>query len=290
MAYQIDFLSRHSLSDIYPIFMAAFADYIQSASHITEYNFVNRAIKNGVDLGFSVGAFVNGEMVGFTLVGLDRFDGKKAAYDAGTGIIKAHRGQGIAKDMFDFVTPELRKVGTESFILEVLKDNTPAIKAYKKAGFTITRELDSYALNLEKITGNKQGEKYVEIQEITKDDLPLYEECLDWQPSWENSFSSIARIQNEVYLFGASCDGERAGILVYYPMQNWILCLAVRREFRRQYVASQLLSHLKSVFDDKSKMVRLINVLHTDEGMKQFLEKVGFEYTFGQYEMGIELN
>jgi len=289
MTHQIDFLSRYSLSDIYPVFMAAFADYVQDASHVTEYNFVNRAIKNGVDLDFSIGAFVNGEMVGFTLVGLDHFDGKKAAFDAGTGIIKTYRGRGIAREMFDYAIPEMRKVGVERFILEVLKDNTPAIKAYRKAGFTVTRELDSYALSLEKITGQKQRKECIEIHEINKEDLHLYEGCLDWQPSWENSISSIERIPNEVLLFGASCDGKRVGVLVYYPMLNWILCLAVRQEFRRQYVASQMLNYLKSALHGQVKTSRLINVLHTDEGMKQFLEKVGFEYAFGQYEMGIKL-
>ena len=80
---------------------------------------------------------MNGEMVGFTLVGLGNFDDKKTAFDAGTGIVKTHRGQGIVREMFDFAVPPLRKEGVESFILEVLKDNPPAIKAYQQAGFTV---------------------------------------------------------------------------------------------------------------------------------------------------------
>ena len=137
MAYAIDTLTGYSFTDVYHVFMEAFSDYIQDASHVTEYSFRNRAIKNGVDLDQSVGAFSNGELVGFTLVGLDQFEGSQCAFDAGTGIIKAQRGKGIAKEMFDFLAPKLARMGVERFILEVLKENAPAIRAYQKADFQI---------------------------------------------------------------------------------------------------------------------------------------------------------
>ena len=97
MTYTIDTLSGQSFSDLYHAFMEAFADYLQDASHVTEYSFTNRAIKNGVDLALSAGAFAGGRLVGFTMVAVDQFYSTRCAFDAGTGIIKPYRGRGIAK-------------------------------------------------------------------------------------------------------------------------------------------------------------------------------------------------
>ena len=71
MKTQIQFLSKNHLPVVYRAFMAAFSDYVQDASQVTEASFTNRAIKNGVELESSVGVFDQGELVGFTLVGLD---------------------------------------------------------------------------------------------------------------------------------------------------------------------------------------------------------------------------
>lgn len=290
MTYIIDTLSGLSMRDVYPVFMDAFSDYIQDASHVTEYSFTNRAIKNGVDLDLSVGAFSDGELVGFTLVGIDHFDGRLCAFDAGTGIIKAYRGKGIAKEIFVFLAPKLQCMGVERFILEVLKENTPAVRAYQKSGFKVTRELDSFELVFDNSRLEEGSSERIMTHKITKNELLSYQEYLDWQPSWENSLSSVARIPNEVILIGARYKGVNAGILIYYPMLNWILCLAVKKAFRRRKIACHLLRSLKGKIGEGVQKVRLINVQHTDHDMIQFLEKVGFEYTFSQYEMGMELN
>ncbi len=287
--YDVRFLSGYALSDIYPVFMKAFGDYVRDVSHITEYSFINRAIKNGVDFDLSVGAFDGDEMVGFTLVGTDDHEMNNVAFDAATGIITEHRGKGLAKRMFDFAEPRLRKEGLERFILEVMQENIPAIKAYQKVGFAVERELISYELSFERARLDQKPGETIEIHGLPKKELSLYAEFFDWQPSWENSLSSIARIENEVLLLGARYQGMRAGILVYYPMLNWILCLAVHKDFRRQYVASSLLAYLVNQIEDKVNSVKLINVQGSDEGMRGFIEKVGFKHYFSQYEMYKEM-
>ena len=290
MTLRIESLIGCTLADVYQVFMQAFSDYLLDISHVTEYSFRNRAIKNGVDLNQSVGAFSDGALVGFTLVGLDHIDESLCAYDAVTGIIKEYRGKGIASAMFDFLAPRLLRSGVERFTLEVLKENTPAVRAYQKAGFQVTRELDSYELLLENASLDLTTDDLVEFFTVSKNDLSAYQAFLDWQPSWENSLSSIQRIPNEVTLVGARYQGSNAGILVYYPMLNWILCLAVKQAFRRKKIASHMLAYLIDSMGDDLQKVRLINVQHSDQGMIQFLSNVGFQYTVGQYEMGLALN
>jgi ribosomal protein S18 acetylase RimI-like enzyme len=176
-------------------------------------------------------------------------------------------------------------MGVTRFVLEVLQDNLPAIKAYQKTGFTVTRELDSFELIFDNARLNLSPNPALEIHEMTRGELHRYEACLDWQPSWENTLASIARIQNEVLLLGAMWEGKPAGILVYYPMLNWILCLAVHKAYRGRYIASKLLEHLVKAIRDEVKNVKIVNVQHSDQGMVQFLAKVGFEFRFSQYEM-----
>ena len=142
MSYQLRFLSKNDLPDVYATFVEAFADYAVDMRYNAEIGFSHRAVKNGVEFGSSVGVYDDGAMVGFTLVGLDDWNGARCAFDAMTGIVKSHRGRGIAGKMFDYTLPKLKGAGVKEFWLEVLQGNTAAIKAYQKTGFSVVREFD----------------------------------------------------------------------------------------------------------------------------------------------------
>ena len=91
MPCQFKFLSKSDLPDVYTAFVEAFSDYAVDMRYNTEIGFANRAIKNNVEFGASVGAYDDGQMVGFTLVGLDDWNGARCAFDAMTGIVNSHR-------------------------------------------------------------------------------------------------------------------------------------------------------------------------------------------------------
>ncbi len=289
MSCELRFLSKDDLPDVYATFVEAFSDYAVDMRYNTEPGFTHRAVKNSVEFGSSVGAYDGGRMVGFTLVGVDDWRGTRCAFDAMTGIVKSHRGQGIAGKMFDTTLPRLRAAGVKEFWLEVLQSNAPAIKAYQRTGFKTVREFDCFQLKLEALSANGQAAGAIDVQAIERADLPLYADCLDWQPSWENSFAAIRRIPNEVLLLGAHYAGERAGVLVYYPTLNWIMCLAVDRPYRRKGIASALLHALKKRLGGGVSLVKMIAVEHADSGMLRFLKQAGFERYTALYEMRMEL-
>jgi ribosomal protein S18 acetylase RimI-like enzyme len=288
MTYDFTFLTQNDTGILYQTFMTAFADYYQDISHITETYFTNRAVKNGVNYTSSAGVFNQGEMVGFTLVGIDQFNGSYSAFDAFTGIVKPHRGQGLAKAMFEFIVPKLKANNVEVFYLEVLQENEPAVRAYQKAGFTITRELDAFAVEWENANLNN-GSGRIEIHPITKAQLDQAASYFDWQPSWENSLASIHRIPDEALYLGAFIKDSLVGVLVYYPLLNWILCLAVHKSFRRLKVGTALLTHLRDTISSQFPVTRIINIEHTDQGMIKFLESAGFSFFGNQYEMKLDL-
>jgi ribosomal protein S18 acetylase RimI-like enzyme len=289
MPCELRFLSKADLPDVYATFVEAFADYAVDMRYNTEVGFAHRAVKNSVEFGSSVGAYDGGRLVGFTLVGVDDWQGTRCAFDAMTGIVKSHRGQGIAGKMFDTTLPRLKAAGVKEFWLEVLQSNAPAIKAYQRTGFRTVREFDCFQLRLEALSSNGQAAGAIEVQPVERADLPLYAGYLDWQPSWENSLAAIARIPDEVLLLGARCAGERAGVLVYYPTLNWIMCLAVGRPYRRKGIAGALLRALKQRLGDRVSTIKMIAVDRADDGMLRFLKQAGFEVYTSLYEMRMEL-
>ncbi|MCK7537059.1 MAG: GNAT family N-acetyltransferase [Marinilabiliales bacterium] len=56
----------------------------------------------------------------------------KSAFDAGTGIIKEHRGKGLAGKMFEFAVPLLKDQCISKFWLEVLQVNEKQLKHMRK--------------------------------------------------------------------------------------------------------------------------------------------------------------
>ncbi|MBN1271340.1 MAG: GNAT family N-acetyltransferase [Candidatus Aminicenantes bacterium] len=285
MTVRFSFLEKRQFPLVHKTFLEAFSDYQVDMSYMTEEVMFKRAVKNAVAFESSVGVYDGDRMVGFTLIGIDNWKNFLSAFDIGTGIIKEYRGMGIARQMFDFSLSKLKKQAVEKFILEVIQTNEPAVKAYRNTGFNITREWDCYELDVKKANLQENADFSINIQLMGKDVLSLFQDFLDWEPSWENSFSAIMRIPDDVILCGALSEGECVGLLAYCPFLNWIMTLAVKKDFRRRGVASQLLTHLPKYLPPENTKMNLLNVDHSDSGMREFLDKNGFELCGRQYEM-----
>ena len=276
-------------SQLLMTWLEAFADYAVDMSGVTEKLIECRCIKNNVDFDISVGAFEEEGMVGFTLIGVDRWQGELAAFDAGTGIVPDFRGRGLAKQMFDYSLPLLESSRVSRFLLEVLRVNEPAIRAYTKAGFEVTRELACFKLDPGKrITASEQPAGF-EVKEIDREQVTELSAEADWQPSWENSFAAVERSPDRLLLLGAF-DGERCvGAIVYSPLLNWVMTLLVRRTHRRSGVGTALVRRLVENLPEGLSEVKLLIVDRSDEGMPIFLERVGFEHWIDQFEMAREI-
>jgi len=285
MGYHFSFLDKDHFSQIHQTFLAAFADYQVDMSYLTMEVLELRMLKNAVDYEASVGVFEGQRMVGFTLIAIDEWRGILSAFDAGTGIVKDCRGKGLAREMFNFAHPKLKKQGVSKFILEVIQDNEPAVKAYSKSGFLIVRELDCFELILEKANLESKTDLPLKILSVGKDTLDTFRNDVDWEPSWENSFSAIDRIFDHLNVYGAFLRGEPVGLIVHSPDLNWIMSLVVKQSFRRRGVGTRLLEHFAKEIVPGLKQVKLLNVDHSDTGMREFLETIGFQSSVRQYEM-----
>lgn len=289
MTYEYKHLAGVDPHLLYQTFLEAFADYVQDVSHVTETNFLNRFMRGGVDFASSVGVFFQGELVGFTMIALDEFKGGPAAFDAMTGIVKAHRGKGLAKEIFEHALPRLRQKGVETFYLEVIQSNEPAVRAYKKTGFTISRELDAFGIKPDAAPLARPEDLPFSIRPIERTEVTRSAHFFDWHPAWENSLASIQRVPDEVICLGAFAGEALVGTLAHHPATTWLLNLAVASAFRRQKVATSLLAELQSQLGADFSSIKVINMDHTDDGMRQFLTQSGFQFLLNQYEMQMDI-
>ena len=285
MTIRYDFLTEKDFDQAHETLRLAFSDYHLDMSYMTSERTWLRNIKSGVRYDCSVGAYDGDKMVGFTFVGLDDWQGQQAAFDAGTGIIPGYRGQGIAKAMFEHILPKLRRRGITIFLLEVLKPNQAAIKAYTKSGFKPTREFACYDLAPDSFDPSRLTSSPFEVRAIDKVIVQLFKSEIDWQPSWENSFSGMDRIPDELIRLGAFDADRCVGILVFYPLLSWIMSLVVKKEFRRKGTASILMNALMSDLPQHVQKVSINNIDRSDKGMMAFFEKAGCLWVIDQFEM-----
>ena len=244
--------------------------------------------KNAVNLECSVGAFESGSLVGFTLVGLDRWQGHRTAFDAATGVVASHRGRGLAARMFEAVVPRVKSRGATRFVLEVLDDNAAAIRAYEKAGFEMTRELDCFVWDLTAAgaaTPARPSPPSLRIEVGGKSTLGVMTAEYDHEPSWENSPAAVGRVADDLLILRAVEDAQVLGLLAYYPLLNWIVAFAVRRDSRLRGIAGALLADLRRRLTGERTQLRLTNVPREDEATRACLEHAGFRLELTQFEM-----
>ena len=271
-------------SQIYRCFMEAFADYEMDASGTKEDTMLLRMSKNSVDFDVSPGAYDGDRLVGFTMIGIDKLDGPLTAFDAGTGVIPDFRGQGLAKRMFDHALPELQARGVKRVLLEVLQRNEPAIKAYQKSGFEITREFRCFVAETASLRNLPSSEE-LDVRLIN---VATFEGLIpeaEWTPSFENRFTAHLAIPDHVTFFGAYDGHECVGVIAYCQALNWLLSLLVKRSHRRRGVGQSLIRHLGTMMPEATTKLAALNVDGQDTGMQAFLEAVGFSHLIDQYEM-----
>jgi len=283
-------LTGVSFETIYQTFLEAFKDYAVNVNYMDVKKLENRAIKNGFDPLLSAGAFDNDRLVGFTLVGVDRQYARPSAFDIMTGIIGEYRGRGLAGKMFEQIKKALKKTEIDQFYLEVLKENDAAVKAYMKEGFSVAREFNCYALKKNDFVPLLKLHIPLSFKEIDRSLVVGFETFADWQPSWENSFSSIQRVPDDLILIAATFSIKKVGLLVYYPALNWIMNLLVDPVYRNMGVGSSLVEKLLNKLNGQTQEIRYLNIPENDYALNNFLQNSGFTLFTKQYEMMLLLD
>lgn len=182
----------------------------------------------------------------------------------------------------------MKAQGIQQYLLEVLQHNDVAVGIYKKAGFTVSRELDYFVNEANEITPKPMelAPRY-SIREIELSDIQDAWSFYDFQPSWQNSIHALKREPSHFILSGAFAEDQLVGFGVIEPDTGDIPHLAVQKEHRRMGIASAILKTLLQ--QNRHSAVRIINTESAYEPMAALLKNHGLVRKGRQYEMILSL-
>ena len=281
---EITNLENTDFDTIFRGFQRAFADY---EIHFEKEEVREMLRRRGYTPRLSFAAFDNDEIVAFTLNGIGSFNGLPSAYDTGTGTAKEYRGQGLAGKIFNHSIPYLKEAGIDQYVLEVLQNNTNAIAVYRKMNFDTSREFDCFRQTIENIHNPTPAEIDYSIKPIGIDEVKAAQTFLDFAPSWQNSIESIERGEAALTFLGAGIEGKLAGFCVFDPATGDLTQIAVKPEYRRRGIASQL---LKSAIEAmKTDFIKVLNVSSDNQTLPLFLESKNIPLATKQFEMILPL-
>ena len=250
----------------------------------TEEYLQNRWNGAGVDFNLSFGLFINDRLVGFIIHGIDEWNGVKTAFNVGTGVIPEHRGRRIVKKLYDFALPILKKHGIRQCRLEVIQENKKAIRAYRSIGFKEERELIGFTYNLDQPHDETTLDKQIQFKiknDIMKVNWGILKTFWDFEPSWENSISSLMRNAENYQFVGVFKEETLIGYTIFNPKTGYIPQFAFSKNERGRGYGRYLFQKLT----DLTKQLAVINVDKRSLKTLSFLNTFGFKEFVSQYEM-----
>lgn len=270
MAVTLKALSGQSPAQLAQALNTAFQDYAVPIS-ITKEAMTDKMEGESVDLSRSIGAYANGELVGFIQHGVrgDHY------YNATTGVFPSFRGQQLTERMYAWF---LERFSPKSMQLEVLINNDRALKVYRSVGFAPVREVLGFKTPLP-MRYNRCG--MFTLQPLSSVET-INTDWWDSQPTWGYNMDSIRIAWPKLLKLGAYKDGQCLGYILYHPNRQRLLSFAVHPDWRRSGIGSQLLVNLQQRVRTPFS---IINVDTRAQGFIDFLTAMGCQQYFRQFEM-----
>ncbi|TCL76383.1 acetyltransferase (GNAT) family protein [Hydrogenispora ethanolica] len=276
-------LHDESLATIHAAFIAAFSDY-SVRIELPYERFLEHLRGRDIRLADSFGVYhETGRLIGFVLNGLRERDGVTTGYDGGTGFLPAYRGQGLAALLFAEMQKELVRRQVRRYLLEVIRDNQPALRLYQKLGFTVTRNLNCYQWQRSAAPAPPVPEE-LHLAELDLAALDRYQHWLDYQPTWQNATPSILNLKDRYQGLRIMLGQREVGYAVIHREYGDLPQLGLAEELRRERLP--LLGMLAPY--TRSAVLKAINV---EEGsyLGPWLIGQGMQGHVDQYEMAKDL-
>jgi GNAT superfamily N-acetyltransferase len=191
--------------------------------------FTSRLVNEGLSTEYSIVAFMEGVPAGLVMNGIREVNGKKVAWNGGTGVATSFRRHGVGKALIEKSLEIYKEEGVEVATLEAVQENGKAIALYEQYGYTITDQLEYLelkgSLSASPITQSPNLytlQTHVYLHEF--DSLSFYQGMNPWQTHWKNGKGSQALIALDEkrkpigyanYRKAFSPEGEHSHTIVY---------------------------------------------------------------------------
>jgi GNAT superfamily N-acetyltransferase len=281
MEYKI--LSNTSVKDIHEAFLDAFSDY-EVPIQMPFEKFQEMMKIRDLNPEFSIGCFDAEKLVGFIICGYREINGVKYCYDGGTGVIKFYRRKGIGEKMLVELIRVLKKKHIDRFILEVLENNTPAIKLYEKHGFKKTRKLECFKISTKLLVEPKFPEVKITndislLERLNENRFSLY------SPTWQNDFRSV---KNALENFSVSVLATNNCIIAFgivHKTKGDIAQVGILEEWKNKGLETMIFAGLAQQIIGNELII--LNVEEKNYLVEK-LQENGFEKTVNQFEMKLD--
>jgi ribosomal protein S18 acetylase RimI-like enzyme len=212
-------------------------------------------------------------------VGMARIGSRdKRGWCGGFGIVPQFRGTGASVLLADQMLRVSRESGLKTLQLEVLRQNTPAIKLYEKVGFTKCRRLFGVEIASAALPSGTplRGEK-VEARSLLSS-LPS-----DQRPFWGYELASLLTMDLEAFVSPASTGGVNG--IVGQRAEETMRVVAVL--LQSDATDLELATLLRYAAGD-ARDIQVYNEAEESPCLQRYL-RLGFAEFFSQYEMMMNL-
>jgi len=273
--------SEFDLAALTELFNAGFSGYLVPM-RLSEEDFSEHVALYDTDLGLSrvVVDDAQGEPVAFALVGRR---GRKA-WIAGMGTRPSHRRRGLGEKALTAAIQAAAASGCADIGLEVLVDNEPALRLYRKLGFEIVRDLAIWTLP--PIAGQKGAQENAVAETIDVGHAQAWISAHRSSPEpWQRAdetLEALKRRGRDLHGLVSRRDGDTAAAAVVREQPEIVAVMQIAA-LDEDAARSLLLAAAGG------RTLRLPNVpIH--EPASQALEKLGADHFASQHEMTLRVS
>lgn len=270
--------SKYSLPDLVKLLNRGFEDYSVPIRFSADM-FSNMLRKDGIDLADSRVLTADDQACGIALIACRKV--LRASRLAAMGITKETRGKGAGSWFMKKLIDEACERGDHEIVLEVIEQNEPAVRLYRKCGFENMRRLAGYTRRGQAAEESESSNlKEIDLREMGAlislyglPDLP-----------WQLSGNSISQMNPPPRAY---CHGQ-AYIVISNPEAEHVIIwsLLVEPERRGKGLGTQMLERITAYHADRTWHVPAL----CPEEFGKVFERAGFEKEkLSQWQMKLRL-
>ncbi len=268
-------------------FNDAFSDYIVPIN-LTHGQFIQKIVqKTNISFNYSVGAYSKKKLIGFIFNSINYYEGKKTAYNGGTGVITKYRGNKLTEKMYYSIFPKLEKNGIEQCVLEVISNNKPAIKVYENLGFT--RSKFFHCLKLKSESSYLRSFKKPNIDLIFPETpkWKKYESFCDYKSCFLDSFPLLKKNKSNEAILEAYQNDTLVGFLIFNKKMGRVEHIGIDHDARGKGIASMLIKKMIRIC--RNKPIYILNLNERNYDVLNFFLRVGFQNEIDQFELKLSI-